>query len=56
MSQRTGSELAFNCTKGQFKSRHDALVCAMHWQMVSDGLRCIGNGENVKMIYLLGFI
>lgn len=46
----TGSEVLFELLRGQFKAASDALVCCLHWNMITNGFRCIGKGEEVGLI------
>jgi len=43
-----GLELLFSSVKSQLNGPEDALVCAFHWCMVSNGFKCIGCGESVS--------
>ena len=43
-----GMEVLFCATQNQIKSRDDAIVCAVHWNMISNGFGCIGTGEDVR--------
>ena len=45
-----GMEVLFCATQNQIKSRDDAIVCAVHWNMISNGFGCIGTGEDVRYI------
>lgn len=43
-----GLELLFNSIKSQIKTSHDALIAVLHWELISKGFKCLGNGEEVK--------
>ena len=32
----------------QFQGAGDAVVCCLHWNMVANGFKCIGQGEAVR--------
>ncbi|XP_048727093.2 proteasome inhibitor PI31 subunit-like [Ostrea edulis] len=40
-----GLELLFNSIKSQFNSCQDALIAVFHWELISKGFKCLGNGE-----------
>nr|XP_022301346.1 proteasome inhibitor PI31 subunit-like [Crassostrea virginica] len=40
-----GLELLFNSIKNQLKTSQDALTAVFHWELISKGFKCIGNGE-----------
>lgn len=40
-----GFELLFGSVKPQLKSAQDALICVFHWELVANGFKCIGIGE-----------
>ncbi|KAI0231071.1 Proteasome inhibitor PI31 subunit [Lamellibrachia satsuma] len=40
-----GLEVLFASIRSQLNGPEDALVCAFHWCMISNGFRCIGCGE-----------
>ncbi len=43
-----GLELLFTVAKGSFQGKKDAVVCCLHWCMVSNGFRCVGTGQQVS--------
>lgn len=45
-----GLELLFNSIKSQIKTSHDALIAVLHWELISKGFKCLGNGEEVKSV------
>ncbi|CAG5134915.1 unnamed protein product [Candidula unifasciata] len=40
-----GFELLYNSISNQIRSSDDAAIAAVHWNLVSNGLRCCGSGE-----------
>ncbi len=42
--------MLFSLVKDQIRDKNDALVCCLHWNMVHNGFRCIGAGENVSKL------
>lgn len=42
-----GLELLHSTVSGTLRDRHDAVVCCLHWTMISNGFQCIGCGEDV---------
>lgn len=40
-----GLELLFNSIKSQIKTSQDALIAVLHWELISKGFKCLGNGE-----------
>lgn len=44
-----GHELLFHSVKNDLISRQDALVCFLHWGMISGGYKCVGIGETVSI-------
>ena len=44
-----GLEVLFSVAKDSFRGQNDALVCCLHWNMISNGYRCIGKGEKVSL-------
>ena len=51
-----GTELLFNSVKSQITAPQDCILCALHWQLVSSGYKCIGVGENVSSTHQTHFI
>lgn len=45
-----GLELLFNSVKNQLKTSQDALTAVFHWELISKGFKCIGNGEEVRYV------
>lgn len=45
-----GLELLFNSIKSQIKTSQDALIAVLHWELISKGFKCLGNGEEVKSV------
>ena len=41
-----GFELLFSSVQSQFRSPQDALVSAVHWNVISAGFKLTGVGEN----------
>ncbi|KAH3748936.1 proteasome inhibitor PI31 subunit-like [Dreissena polymorpha] len=41
-----GMELMFNSVKPKIKCPQDAIVCVLHWQIISAGYTCLGIGED----------
>ena len=41
-----GFELLFSSVQSQLRSPQDAVVSAIHWNLISAGLRLTGVGEN----------
>ncbi|KAK3611566.1 hypothetical protein CHS0354_018081 [Potamilus streckersoni] len=40
-----GLELLFNSVKSKLHSPQDSIICALHWTLVANGLKCIGLSE-----------
>jgi proteasome inhibitor subunit 1 (PI31) len=40
-----GFELLYSSVATQIRSSDDAAIAAVHWNLISNGLRCCGNGE-----------
>lgn len=45
MEGTPGLELLFCSAKTQFKSKHDATICLLHWNFIVNGFKCTGIGE-----------
>ncbi|CAE1252906.1 PSMF1 [Acanthosepion pharaonis] len=45
MEGTPGLELLFCSAKAQFKSKHDATICLLHWNFIVNGFKCTGIGE-----------
>lgn len=43
-----GMEILFSSIQSQISGPGDAVVCCLHWNMVTNGFKCIGTGENVS--------
>ena len=43
-----GLEVLFSVAKERITGQNDALVCCLHWNMIVNGYRCIGSGEEVS--------
>jgi len=41
-----GLEVLFHATKSSINTPSDALVCCLHWKIISNGFKCIGLGED----------
>uniref|UniRef100_A0A3Q2DPX9 Proteasome inhibitor PI31 subunit n=1 Tax=Cyprinodon variegatus TaxID=28743 RepID=A0A3Q2DPX9_CYPVA len=42
-----GLEVLFTCVADKIRCPQDAVVCFVHWEMIKDGYRCIGSGDEV---------
>ena len=42
-------ELLFATAQAQIRNNGDAVVCAIHWNMVNTNYRCIGVGDEVSL-------
>ncbi|KAL3892300.1 hypothetical protein ACJMK2_004517 [Sinanodonta woodiana] len=40
-----GLELLFNSVKSKLHAPQDSIICALHWTLVANGLKCVGLGE-----------
>ncbi|XP_072175430.1 proteasome inhibitor PI31 subunit-like [Diadema setosum] len=45
MANSPGLELLFASVQSQLQSENDALVCYIHWNLVHQGFKCIGKGD-----------
>uniref|UniRef100_A0A3P8WYT5 Proteasome inhibitor PI31 subunit n=1 Tax=Cynoglossus semilaevis TaxID=244447 RepID=A0A3P8WYT5_CYNSE len=43
-----GLELLFTCVSDRINSPHDAVVCFVHWEMISSGFLCLGTGDEPR--------
>uniref|UniRef100_A0A3Q2CC21 Proteasome inhibitor PI31 subunit n=1 Tax=Cyprinodon variegatus TaxID=28743 RepID=A0A3Q2CC21_CYPVA len=43
-----GLEVLFTCVADKIRCPQDAVVCFVHWEMIKDGYRCIGSGDEVR--------
>ncbi|XP_026860801.1 proteasome inhibitor PI31 subunit [Electrophorus electricus] len=40
-----GLELLYNCVSSSITSPRDAVVCFVHWEIVKNGFKCLGTGD-----------
>uniref|UniRef100_A0A673L0G3 Proteasome inhibitor PI31 subunit n=1 Tax=Sinocyclocheilus rhinocerous TaxID=307959 RepID=A0A673L0G3_9TELE len=43
-----GLELLFNCVANSITCSQDALICFVHWEIVKNGYKCLGIGDEPK--------
>uniref|UniRef100_A0A672SKE2 Proteasome inhibitor PI31 subunit n=1 Tax=Sinocyclocheilus grahami TaxID=75366 RepID=A0A672SKE2_SINGR len=43
-----GLELLFNCVANSITCSQDALICFVHWEIVKNGYKCLGIGDEVN--------
>ncbi|XP_038135589.1 proteasome inhibitor PI31 subunit [Cyprinodon tularosa] len=43
-----GLEVLFTCVADKIRCPQDAVVCFVHWEMIKDGYRCIGSGDEPR--------
>uniref|UniRef100_A0A1A8SK66 Proteasome inhibitor PI31 subunit n=1 Tax=Nothobranchius rachovii TaxID=451742 RepID=A0A1A8SK66_9TELE len=43
-----GLEVLYTCVAGSISCPHDAVVCFVHWEMIKNGYRCIGSGDDPR--------
>ena len=48
-----GLEVLFAASQNAFRSKEDALICALHWCLVSNKYSCIGKGEEVGNVLVI---
>ena len=51
MASAVGLELLYASIENQIRSQYDALVCCLHWNMIQNGFKCVGVGEEVSMFH-----
>uniref|UniRef100_A0A672SN75 Proteasome inhibitor PI31 subunit n=1 Tax=Sinocyclocheilus grahami TaxID=75366 RepID=A0A672SN75_SINGR len=49
-----GLELLFNCVANSITCSQDALICFVHWEIVKNGYKCLGIGDE-KCIHVLTY-
>lgn len=40
-----GLEVLYTCVSGNVTCPQDAVVCLVHWEMIKNGFRCLGSGD-----------
>jgi len=48
-----GLEVLFASVQNQLKGAEDAIICCLHWAIISQDIKCIGAGEQVRMLRCL---
>ncbi|XP_017286930.1 proteasome inhibitor PI31 subunit [Kryptolebias marmoratus] len=43
-----GLEVLYTCVAGSISCPQDAVVCLIHWEMIKNGYRCIGSGDEPR--------
>ncbi|KAM7421883.1 hypothetical protein PAMA_010105 [Pampus argenteus] len=43
-----GLEVLYTCVSGFITCPQDAVVCLVHWEMIKNGYRCIGSGDEPR--------
>ncbi|KAA8593599.1 hypothetical protein FQN60_009715 [Etheostoma spectabile] len=43
-----GLEVLYTCVGGSITCPQDAVVCFVHWEMIKNGYRCIGSGDEAR--------
>ncbi|XP_026163875.1 proteasome inhibitor PI31 subunit [Mastacembelus armatus] len=43
-----GLEVLYTCVGGSITCPQDAVVCFVHWEMIKNGCRCIGSGDEPR--------
>uniref|UniRef100_A0A3P9DI45 Proteasome inhibitor PI31 subunit n=1 Tax=Maylandia zebra TaxID=106582 RepID=A0A3P9DI45_9CICH len=43
-----GLEVLYTCVAGNITCPQDAVVCFVHWELIKNGYRCIGSGDEVS--------
>uniref|UniRef100_A0A1A7WX67 Proteasome inhibitor PI31 subunit n=1 Tax=Iconisemion striatum TaxID=60296 RepID=A0A1A7WX67_9TELE len=43
-----GLEVLYTCVAGSVSCPQDAVVCFVHWEMIKNGYRCIGSGDDPR--------
>ncbi|XP_072237587.1 proteasome inhibitor PI31 subunit [Leuresthes tenuis] len=43
-----GLEVLYTCVAGSIGCAQDAVVCFVHWEMIKNGYRCIGSGDEPR--------
>ncbi|KAM4587662.1 proteasome inhibitor PI31 subunit [Odontesthes bonariensis] len=43
-----GLEVLYTCVAGSIGCPQDAVVCFVHWEMIKNGYRCIGSGDEPR--------
>ncbi|XP_041836540.1 proteasome inhibitor PI31 subunit [Melanotaenia boesemani] len=44
-----GLEVLYTCVAGNISCPQDAVVCFVHWEMIKNGYRCIGSGDEPRI-------
>lgn len=47
-----GLEVLYTCVAGNITCPQDAVVCFVHWELIKNGYRCIGSGDEVSSLSL----
>lgn len=43
-----GLEVLYTCVAGNITCPQDAVVCFVHWELIKNGYRCIGSGDEAR--------
>ena len=50
---KPGLELLYAHVSKDINGPEDALVCVLHWHIISNGFKCTGAGEKVNLLLTL---
>ena len=45
-----GLEVLFSCVSSAIARPQDVVVCFVHWEAVQNGYKCLGTGDEVRML------
>lgn len=48
-----GLEVLYTCVRDGVTCPQDAVVCFVHWEMIKNGYRCLGSGDEVSNFIII---